>query len=246
MRKDNVKKEMWFRGLFYLIGITILALGITLNIKAGLGVSPVSAVPYSISVILGMSFGNAVMIIYFLSIIIELILHTITKGKIKSSDGSAPVQKNLKVLLAMDLLQLPLSIVFTRFLDLFSMVVPDIQTIYADNFVIKGITLITAIVLTGIGAAMSLDMRLVTNASDGLVQVIADCIGKNLGFVKNCFDALNITITIFISLMFAGHLIGIGIGTVLAVFGTGRVIAVFNHLFAAKMTKMAGVKSGKF
>lgn len=33
-----------------------------------------------------------------------------------------------------------------------------------------------------------------------------------------------------------------GLGTVIAVLGVGRVIAVFNHLFMKKMTAAAGVE----
>ena len=40
-----------------------------------------------------------------------------------------------------------------------------------------------------------------------------------------------------------GHkVIGIGLGTVLAVLGVGRVIALFNHLFMKKMDALAGLE----
>ena len=40
------------------------------------------------------------------------------------------------------------------------------------------------IVLTGIGAAASLDMRLVPNPGDGIVQTLADAAGKETGLVN--------------------------------------------------------------
>ena len=45
--------------------------------------------------------------------------------------------------------------------------------------------LLLAIVLTGVGAAMSLNMRLIPNPGDGIVQAIADTIHKSVGFTKN-------------------------------------------------------------
>ena len=48
-----IKKPILFRGLFYAAGLLILALGLTLNTKTGLGVSPIISVAYSISVISG-------------------------------------------------------------------------------------------------------------------------------------------------------------------------------------------------
>ena len=99
-----------------------------------------------------------------------------------------------------------------------------------------------ALILTGIGAAMSLDMRLIPNPGDGIVQAISDFIHKSVGFTKNCFDILNVAITVMISLVFIGHFYGIGIGTVLAMICVGRFIALFNYLAKAKITALAGVE----
>lgn len=62
------------------------------------------------------------------------------------------------------------------------------------------------------------------------------------GFTKNCFDLFNICITISVGMIFAHKLVGVGIGTVVAVLGVGRVIALFNHFFMKKMTEAAGVE----
>ena len=74
------------------------------------------------------------------------------------------------------------------------------------------------------------------------MQAIADTIHKSVGFTKNCFDLTNITITIVLSFVFAGHLVGVGVGTVLAMIGVGRTIAVFNHFTYAKIKELAGVE----
>lgn len=102
--------------------------------------------------------------------------------------------------------------------------------------------LLAALVFTGIGAAMSLNMRIVPNPGDGIVQAISDCIHKSVGFTKNCFDLFNVSLTVCIGLISTGHLIGIGIGTVLSMIGVGRVIAVFNHFTKDKLVKAAGVE----
>lgn len=39
-------------------------------------------------------------------------------------------------------------------------------------------------------------------------------------------------------LVFIGHIVGIGIGTVIAVIGVGRVIAAFNFVFMKKFVKL--------
>ena len=75
------------------------------------------------------------------------------------------------------------------------------------------------------------------------MQAIADTVHKSVGFTKNCFDLFNICITITVGLVYQGHLIGIGLGTVVAVIGVGRVIAIFNHGFKKKMDELAGMEA---
>lgn len=44
-----------------------------------------------------------------------------------------------------------------------------------------------------------------------------------------------------IGLVFTRHIIGLGIGTVLAVIFTGRVIAVYNYFLKYPMQNLAGI-----
>ena len=71
MKSQNIN-----RGLFYIMGLLVLALGIILNTKAGLGVSPIISVAYSVSVILDANFGNMTLLLYSSFILIEMLLHT--------------------------------------------------------------------------------------------------------------------------------------------------------------------------
>lgn len=223
-----MRKSMIFRGLFYVAGLLTLALGIILNTKSGLGVSPIISVSYSVSTILDRNFGNMTFALYAMFVLIEMILHTVRRK-----------EYSFPLILGMDLLQLPLSLIFTRFMNLFSAWIPA----PSQGFLAKLVVLLIGIICTGIGAAISLNMRIIPNPGDGIVQAIADGIHKPVGFTKNCFDLLNICITISVSLIFARRLIGIGLGTVLSVLGVGRVIAVFNHFFMEKMARIAGVRA---
>lgn len=243
-----MKKPIFYRVLFYAIGLLVLALGLTLNTKTGLGVSPIISVAYSVATIFNHNFGNMTLALYSLFVVIELILHIIRDRRYTKKSGGALAhagKKDLKLILLMDILQLPLSLVFTRFLNVFSDLIPNLYSdgaASAGELTVRIIVLIIAIILTGIGAAMSLNMRIVPNPGDGIVQAIADTIHKSVGFTKNCFDLTNITITIILSFVFAGHLVGVGIGTVLAMIGVGRTIAVFNHFTYRKTKVLAGLE----
>lgn len=243
-----MKKSVFYRALFYVIGLLILAMGLTLNTKAGLGVSAIISVSESISLIFNLNFGNVTLVLYAVFVVIELILHLISGWKKKKNSPEALVHANRasrKYIFLVDILQFPLSIAFTRFLNIFSAILPDFPEGDGNTLpviIMRVIVLIIAIMLTGIGAAATLNMRLIPNPGDGIVQAIADTIHKNVAFTKNCFDVVNITISVVISLVFAGRLRGVGIGTVLAVVGVGRAMAVFNHFAYKKMKELTEVE----
>ena len=193
----------------------ILALGLTLNTKANLGVSPIISVPYSISQITGLNFGDLTFVVYAIFVVVQIIIHIRLKNHKR---------------IASDILQLPLSLIFTRLLNIFNVYIPTSQ-----NLGIRFIILTFAIICTGIGAAMSLSMQIVPNPGDGIVQALAERFDKSVGITKNLFDCINLSITLCISLFIAHQIVGVGIGTVIAVVGVGRVIALFHHIFESKI-----------
>lgn len=62
----------------YLVGIIVLALGITLNTKTNLGVSPIISIPYAVAQIFGYETGTAVFVAYLIFIVLRIVL---LKGK---------------------------------------------------------------------------------------------------------------------------------------------------------------------
>ena len=199
IKERQMRRQTINRIIFYITGLLILAMGLTLNTKAGLGVSPIISVSYSISQIMGMNFGNTTMGLYCVFVVVELILHFIRDRRSEKTEGAVlehANRMNRKLVFLMDVLQIPLSMIFTRFLNLFAKVIPDFSEGEADGkqYAVRFAVLILALILTGIGAAMSLNMRIIPNPGDGIVQAIADCIHKSVGFTKNCFDVFNVTV----------------------------------------------------
>ena len=178
MRRQTIN-----RIIFYITGLLILAMGLTLNTKAGLGVSPIISVSYSISQIMGMNFGNTTMGLYCVFVVVELILHFIRDRRSEKTEGAVlehANRMNRKLVFLMDVLQIPLSMIFTRFLNLFAKVIPDFSEGDGKQYAVRFAVLILALILTGIGAAMSLNMRIIPNPGDGIVQAIADLFIKAL------------------------------------------------------------------
>ena len=232
----NVKKTI-IRWALYLLGLVLLAFGLTLNTKMGLGVSSIMTIPVTVSEIWQLNLGDVTLALYILFIAIEMALHIHMERKAGA--------KKLGMRLVMDALQLPLSLVFTRVINLVSGWLPMFSEAYSDSFWGsfwgRVIGLLAAIVITGVGAGTSLNMRLVPNPGDGIVQTLAEATGKSVGFTKNWFDILNVCIALVVGLIFTGGLVGVNVGTILAAIGIGRVIALLNRLFGDKMGKAAGL-----
>ena len=100
-----------------------------------------------------------------------------------------------------------------------------VSPIIAVSFCISKIT----------GAALSLDMRLIANPGDGLVQAVSDRTGIDLGLSKNIVDITCVTLTCILSMTVSHRILGVGIGTLIAMLGIWRVIALVNKLLGDRL-----------
>jgi uncharacterized membrane protein YczE len=216
----EMEKIVMKKFVFYMIGMIVLAFGISLNARTSLGVSPIVSTAYCVSSMTGYNFGNMTFLLYTIFVLAEVIIHLAQKQKKQA---------------VIDCIQVIVSLIFTRFLNVFELLIPNLgseemQRTFAGSIAGRMIFLVVAIICTGVGAALSLNMRIVPNPGDGIVQTIADATHKDNGFIKNCVDITCVIITCAVGLFFSGKIIGIGIGTLMAMVGVGRVIAVFNRL----------------
>lgn len=213
-------KQLVTRWVIYLAGMFVLAAGLTLNTKTGLGAAAIVSVAHTISLCTGFTLGNITLVTYVLFIAAQFVL----KGS----------KRNW-----LDLLQLVVSVVFTRVLDFMKAAVTyqSGQSLVSDLLL-----LVLAIVLTGTGAAMVLSMELVPNPADGIVNAISMRSGKEVGICKSCFDIVNVAVSLLIGLFNGNALMGIGIGTVISVLCIGRYISIFNKFFRHKLRAAAGLE----
>lgn len=218
------RRKLINRLLSYGLGIVILALGITLNTKTGLGVSALVSIAYTVANAWNLNFALMTFLLYTCFALIEVGLKW----------GFLP---QLRKVLWKDLLQIPFSLAFSLFLNVFGGIIPVAEHVGAQI-----VMLVLAIVCTGIGAAMIVDMHLIPNPADGLAQTLGMVTKKGMGLGKNLLDCSCVGISAVIGLVARGRLIGIGIGTIAAMIGVGRVVALFNRCFETKLCRTAGVE----
>ena len=151
------------RFVIYGIGILILALGITLNIKTGLGVSALVSIAYTVAGVWNLNFAFMTFLLYTGFVLVEMLLKYIFLPEMRKG-------------LWTDLLQIPFSLAFSLLLNLYGKILP-----MAEGIGMKIGLLVAAVICTGVGAAMIVDMHMIPNPADGLAQTIGLVFGKGMG-----------------------------------------------------------------
>ena len=207
------------RILIYCAGVLILALGLVLNAKTGLGVTAILSVPYTVNrIVPSLSFGTCTTILYVLFVLLQAFL-------LKRID--------LRILL-----QLPFSVLFGKIIDMYNALIP-----IEDPPLIAGILLIAlAIVLTALGVVLMVSMRLIVNPGDGIVQAVSEKARRPFGTAKLCVDISMLCVTLLLCALFVHGIAGIGVGTLATALCIGPLINVFNRLFRARLERIALVE----
>ena len=215
----SVKKQHILRFLFYLIGVNCMALGTTLNSKTGLGLGTVTSLPNAAALWLGMRLSTAVLILYCVMIIMQFLM----KGQRRSW---------------WDLLQLPTSLLFSAYLELFDRLPLDFPHLWQNLLMMAA-----ASCITGIGVSNTVNMELAPNPPDGLAYTAANILQRDMGLVKNVLDAACVIGAVTIDLLSCGRLRSVGIGTVWAMIFIGRTVSVFNRLFQKNIRRLVGLQA---
>ena len=181
------KRKLINRLLSYGLGIVILALGITLNTKTGLGVSALVSIAYTVANAWNLNFALMTFLLYTCFALIEVGLKW----------GFLPP---LRKVIWKDLLQIPFSLAFSLLLNVFGGIIPVAEHVGAQI-----VMLVLAIVCTGIGAAMIVDMHLIPNPADGLAQTLGMVTKKGMGLGKNLLDCSCVGISAVIGFVARGR-----------------------------------------
>ena len=217
-----MKKRLALRVLFYGIGTLLLAIGLTLNSKTGLGTAPIITMPFAISAILHVNFASMVFLFY----VIMTCLQFWMRGK----------KRSWKIFL-----QFPFSMVFSVLLDFFG---AAFDFYFAELW--KNVLLLfVAMLCTAIGVSMMVNMKIITNPADGFAQTVGEVLQRGVGFGKNVVDLSFVVLTCLICFFFHDELVGVGIGTAISMIGVGRFIALFQHFFRRKMLSSVGLGEPK-
>ena len=189
------------RYLIFLVGLFVNSLGVSLITKANLGTSPISSIPYVLSLNFPFTLGNFTIFFSIFLIVLQLII----------------LRKNFKL---EHILQIPVSIIFGYFIDitmiLFFWVNPE-------AYIMKIVYLLIGCLILGVGVYMEVLADVVMLPGESFVRAIVLTWKTNFGTTKICFDVSMSVIAAVLSFVFAGKLAGVREGTVIAALLVGFI-----------------------
>ena len=198
------------RYIIFLIGLFINSLGVSFVNKANLGTSPISSIPYVLSLSFSLTLGQFTILFSLLLIALQLII----------------LRKNFK---PEHILQIPISIVFGYFIDL-TMIM--LSFIHPEHYFSSVIYLLAGCVILGFGVYIEVLADVAMLPGESFVRAVSSTWNTDFGITKVIFDISMTLIAGILSFVFAHQLNGVREGTVIAALLVGFISRLFGRLLS--------------
>lgn len=190
------------RYLLLFAGLSIMAFGVAFSIKASLGTSPISSVPYVVSLFAPLTVGTATIVMHCVFILLQILI---------LRRNYHPIQ----------LMQLPVAVFFGYLTDFG---VWAVRGIHCSTYWQQWIVCLIGILLVAAGVSLEVKAGVVVLAGEGVVLAICKVLPKiKFGYMKVGFDVTLVVIACVLSLGFTGRLQGVREGTVAAALLVGLI-----------------------
>ncbi len=199
------KTELIKRYIFLLAGLFVNGLGVSFITKAGLGTSPITSIPYTLSLGFTPTVGMFTFVFNIFLIILQLIL----------------LRRNFQL---QNLLQLPIIALFSFFIDLTMSLLGFIQP---ETYVLKVISLVIGCLILGFGVFMEMVANVAMLPGEATVRAVSDVFSTDFGKTKIAFDSSMTVIAAILSFIMFKHLDGVREGTIVAAILVGFIARLF-------------------
>ena len=202
---------MWIKRIILFVGgLFVMSLGVGLSIKSGLGVTPISSIPYSLTLASGVNIGITTIIFNAILVFLQI---PILKKRFK----------------AKRLLQLINTVMFGYFTDLSLWILSPMPGLPFDvNFTL----LIVSMFLIAVGILIYMPANIAPLPGEGVVEAISLAYNKRFSKVKVCFDISMVVLSLIICGLFTSDIFGsVNIGTILAAIFIGIIIRYLTELY---------------
>lgn len=201
-------KELVKRYAVFLIGLYSNSLGISFITKASLGTSPISSIPYVLSLGFVPTLGQFTVAFNLLLTLLQILI--LGKRFKKSS-----------------LLQIPVTIVFGCFID-WSMAL--LFWVEPEAYVMNILYMAIGCLILGFGVHLEVAADVVMLPGEALVKAITLRFHTDFGITKVCSDASMAGSAVVISLFLFQQLRGVREGTIIAALAVGFIAKAFGKV----------------
>lgn len=199
------KTELIKRYIFLLAGLFVNGLGVSFITKAGLGTSPITSIPYTLSLGFTPTVGMFTLFFNLLLIVLQIIL----------------LRRNFQL---QNLLQLPIIALFSFFIDLTMSLLGFIQP---ETYAMKVVSLVIGCLILGFGVFMEMVANVAMLPGEATVRAVSDVFSTDFSKTKIAFDSSMTVIAAIMSFIMFKHLDGVREGTIVAAILVGFVARLF-------------------
>lgn len=189
------------------IGMFFMGLGVAIITKTNLGTSPISSIPYVLSMIVPLTFGECNALLNILLLFFEILL----------LKKDFPKKQFLQVFIC---------ILFGFFIDL-GMFICNFTNL---TYILKIIFLVIGCTTLALGIYLEVNANVLILPGDGLVKIITNKTGKKLGNIKIAFDCTLVISALVISLFAFETIKGLGEGTIISAVLVGTIIKLIEQI----------------
>ena len=215
--QENSKAELVKRYIFFLLGLFVNSLGVACITKANLGTSPITSVPYVLSLAFRPTIGQFTIVWSLLLVAVQILL----------------LRRSFQLI---NLLQIPVSILFGFFID-FSMDVV-LGWLAPGAYPAKLVSLLIGCVILGFGVFMEVAANVVMLPGEATSKALTQITGREFGTVKICVDVTMCVTAVVISLILLRSVQGVREGTVIAALLVGAISKVFSRCLNTSLQKL--------
>ena len=200
-----MKMNLFLRAALFVSGLFIMAIGVGLSVKANLGVSPISSIPYVYSLRFPLTLGQTTIIFNIFLILLQILI----------------LKKEYEWI---QLVQIPVVFLFGGFIDL-SM--PMLAWITPETYAAQAFYCLGSCVVLGLGVFFEVKAKLTYLPGEGVAMALNKKFGFEFGKAKIGVDSAMVVGGIASCIFFNGNVTGIREGTVAAALLVGLIVRLF-------------------
>jgi len=210
------KKKFLLRVIIYCLGTFSTALGVVVTINANMGVSPVTSLPYVLSLASHIDVGFLFMLFFALIITMQIIV----------------LRKDFKWI---NLTQIIFSTLFGYYVIFAEFIVRDFAL---HSYPGRLLMLLTGNFLIAFGITLYVGVKLVPMPVEGFASALAQKFNKPFYQMKLTLDCCIVLCAVIISIVIFGRLYGLREGTIISAMLIGWMIKLIQKIMKPVLDKL--------